>query len=220
MFKPCATLYRRSSTTLDDIAKIRKRPGMYAGDIQDGTALHNLVLGMVTLAVAQNQLRPSFTIEVVLRQDGAVSVYSVGLEEWTEDDLTLLANARFAAATSIVDCIQLEPSVFDIAGGVYCDLCVVNALSDWMCDQVWSGASIQSRTFRESAFESTIQAPLFSDLIAYGRCGLSTTFLPSKKRFPSITFDAGRLQDSLADICSRNLEVRVGLIDRRFPKIL
>lgn len=203
------------SEKLDDVAKIRKRPGMYAGDIRDGTALHNLVLGLTTFAVARNRLHPSFNTNVILRSDSAVTVCFAGPEEWSEEAIALFSEARLKAATSIVDCIRLEPDALDIAGGVYCDLCVVNALSDWICDQTWSSTSIQTQMLRDGQFESTSMTPLFPEVIANGRSGLSTTFLPNRVILPSIVFDAKRLRNSLADLCSQNLGTRINLVDDR-----
>ena len=208
-------MYRRWSEKLDDVAKVRKRPGMYAGDLQDGAALHNLVLGTVTFAVCRTRLHRSFSTKVLLRADAAVTVCSTGSEDWDEADLISFSEARRKAATSIVDCIRLEPDAVDLAGGVYCDLCVVNALSCWMCDQAWTGALIQANMFRDSAFESVIQAPLFPEVIPSGRSGISTTFLPSSEIFPSIDLDAGRLRASISNICAQNVEARVSLVDCR-----
>ena len=188
---------------------------MYAGEIQDGTALHNLVLGTVTFAIARTRSHPSFNTKVVLRADAAVTVCFAGSELWDEADLIQISDARRRAATSIVDCLRLEPDALDVAGGVYCDLCVVNALSDWMCDQAWSGALIQSQMFRDGAFESTIGAPLFPELISDGQSGLSTTFLPNNTIFPLIDFDAARLRASLSDLCTQNVEAHVSLVDGR-----
>jgi len=208
-------VYRRRSENLDDIANVRKRPGMYAGSIPDGTALHNLVLGTVTFAMARTRSHPSFDTKVVLHNDSSVTVCFAGPEEWDEANLAALSDARRRAATSIADGIRHEPDAVDVEGGIWCDLCVVNALSDWMCDQVWSGELVQTQMFRDGAFEATIRTPLFPEVIFEGHSGLSTTFLPSDKIFPSITFDAGRLRASLSNICAQNVGARVGLVDGR-----
>ena len=188
---------------------------MYAGNIQDGTALHNLVLGTVTFAIARTRSQPSFNTKVVLRNDAAVTVCFAGPEKWDETNLALLSDARRKAATSIAASIRLEPDAVDVEGGIWCDLCVINALSDWMCDQVWSGELIQTQMFRDGAFEANIRAPLFPEVIFEGHSGLSTTFLPSDEIFPSISFDVGRLRASLSNLCAQNVGARVSLVDGR-----
>jgi DNA gyrase/topoisomerase IV subunit B len=186
---------------------------MYAGDIADGAALHNLVLGTATLAVAQLRTHPSFRISVILRPDSAATVAFAGSGQTSEDDLAVLAAARLEAATSVATGISLD--ALDIEGGVFCDLCVVNALSDWMCDQSWSGASIHAHMFRDGAFESRIQAPVIADGGPFGEQGWSTTFLPSGRIFPSIVFDADRLQAALDLLCRKSAGAEVTLVDAR-----
>ena len=188
---------------------------MYAGDIADGTALHNLVLGMATLAVAQLRTQPSFHISVILRPDSAATIAFAGSGQTSGDHLALLAEARLEAATSVAAGIRLEPGALDVQGGVFCDLCVVNGLSDWMCDQSWSGASIHAHMFRDGAFESRIEAPVISVWGRFGEQGWSATFLPSDTIFPSILFDADRLQVALDLLCRKNAVAKVAFVDAR-----
>jgi hypothetical protein len=188
---------------------------MYAGPVEDGSALNNLVLGLVTFAVAQARSDPSLEIYVVLRGDAAATVGSASAKEASNFDLASIADARLKAATSVVDSLRLEPEALDIAEGVFCDMCVVNALSSWMCDQVWAGTSTHSHMFRGGELESAIRAPLIPDGFGFGRRGASTTFLPDQRIFPSIQFDAGRLQEALGRLGNRNAGVRLTLMDRR-----
>ena len=148
--------------------------------------------------------------------NSAVSVCLTGADEWREGDLTALAGARSKAATSIIECIRLEPDALDIAAGAYCDLCVVNALSDWMCDQLWCGDLIQVNMFRDGEYESSMSALRFADLTTLGRQGLSTTFLPSDRIFPSISFDvAPTFRYALDQLSEPSLGARITLADNR-----
>jgi DNA gyrase/topoisomerase IV subunit B len=188
---------------------------MYAGNLADGTALHNLVLGLATYIVAQRRSEASTDIHVILRGDGAATVGHVAADASGEIDLELVTEARLKAATSTLECIRLAPEALDVAGGVFCDMCVVNALSSWMCDQVWTGTSVRASMFRGGALESTISAPMISDGIDVGRSGASTTFLPDDTIFPAIEFDADRLRNALQRLGDQNPGIRVSLTELR-----
>jgi DNA gyrase/topoisomerase IV subunit B len=186
---------------------------MYAGNLDDGTALHNLVLGIATAAVARARSYPSVDISVILRADSAVTVTFCAADEWSDGDLELLAERRLRAATSTLECLQLEPDALDVAGGVFCDICVANALSEWMCDQLWNSTAVHAHMFREGSCESVIRAPLISDAIVSSPWGISTTFLPSEKIFPSIRFDGDRLRAGLELLSDLNRGIRITLIE-------
>lgn len=199
---------------LDDVARFRQRPEM-VGNVQDGSCLHKLVLGLVTGAVARSLARSSIRISVILRADLAATMWFTDTEELSESEVEALADARLGAARSVAESVLLEPEALRVHAGVLYNLCAVNALSEWMCDQTWSGTAIRAHSFKNGAYEGTALTPVVPDVVRFGRWGQSTTFLPSAEVFPSIHFDADRLRDSFDRLSQANGGVQIELADDR-----
>ena len=192
-----------------DILKVRKRPGMYVGDTHDGKGLHGLVLGLVSDAVAND----ATCVEVVLRANGVATVWSSILRPLDPVELARLAALRREAASDQIKAIRLDRG-HEAEGGVDSDLCVLNALCDWIRDQVWSGEAVHTTAFRDGQLETAIGPVADSTVSRMGEQGVCTTFAPSGRYFSPNVFDLARLAEALSEIGRRN-DVRIGLIDER-----
>ena len=199
---------------MDDIARIHRRPGMYVGATDDGTGLHNLVLGQIAEAVALVLAGTAQAIDVILRSDFAVAVSCTGSPLLDQEELLSDMRSRRIASESLAES-ALYSAWDKVDGGVFCDLCAINALSDWMCHQVWNGPSVYSLMFRGGTFDAMMTADTPPAMSGKSEAGASVTFLPSRKFFSSLDFDAVRLAVAIDDLSQCNGQVAITLTDYR-----
>lgn len=197
---------------VSDILKVRKRPGMYVGPIQDGTGLHNLVLGLVTEAIEDALANSASHIEVVLNGIAA-EVRCLGSYPSNDAELRRLALARLEAAVSLFGARSHAPRWPIVDGILSVDLCVVNALSDWVCSRAWTREAAHTLTFRDGHLETDDFEESDAEFLKHGEVGMGTVFIPNRKIFETLGFDGARLRSALTDLGARNGNISIVLKD-------
>jgi len=172
---------------------IRKRPGMYAGPMNDGTGLHNMVYGVVHSAISEALAGNAKRISVHLNGDGSCTVRDDGRGLSTDPYPKLGIPLAEAVMTNLYAAMNESPPE-----GI--GLCVVNALSDWVDVHIWRSGREHQMRFRFGEIETPLR-----DLGDAGdRHGTEITFLPSGKFFPETTFDPERLHAGLKEIALKH----------------
>jgi DNA gyrase subunit B len=189
-----------SIQVLKGLAAVRRRPGMYIGDVYDGSGLHNMVFVLVEHTVEEREKRGGDEIAVTLNADGAVTFEdnSVGLP--------MEIDHREGVPRA-----ELIMTLMMSGGGDYWCFPIVNALSSRLDISLWSEGFEYAASFADGEITSPFS------VVNSGRqkTGLRITFWPSPVIFPKTTFDYAVLRHRLRELAILHPGVRIVLTELR-----